>query len=283
MSNSTTKRQSILFKNKKKTDDERLEEILQKNRLINRQQPYIPPSESDEEINSSEEYTISPTTSSSSSDDDDDTEPLTQQEQPLSTEIPPVVIVPDLKMFWVGCLLGMIIAIAMNMLCIWFIVTSWNRTNNANDLIHSINLNLTNASINTDDGCLSCSGSTSYINGIMHTDVNSELLPQFSLNGGIIIDNIIFEPENTYSSNINTSILFENNMEASNMLVSKQPGFISIPLETSSQLTTIGACPSSNLLVPSIYAYKSLMLIDQYYICFCGSTNKYCSILTQTS
>lgn len=280
MSSSTTRPQSTLFNtNKRKSDNEKIDEILRKNRLINRQQPYEPPSDSDEEpqeVNSSEDYTIA-------SSEEDDTEPLTERSpSSLSTETPPVMIVPDLKLFWVGCLLGMIIAIATNMVCIWLITASWNRNNHANNLIHSINLNLTNASINTDDGCMSCSGSTSNINGIMHTNIDSELVPQFSSNGGIIIDNILFGPDNTYSSNANTSVLFENNMEASNMLVSQEPGFISIPLETSSQLTTIGACPSSGLLVPSIYAYKNIAP-TQYYICFCGSTNKYCSILTQTS
>jgi len=284
--------------NKPQTDDERLQEILRKNRLINRQDnKYVPPSSSSEEENSSEEMNNSEPLSDDNDsigsideyviEDRDNANLLKQSDQPL----PPVVITPNLTMFWVGMFLIITIGFLINVGMIYPTVVSWNRNNNATGLIDLITKNIKNASSNDGSDCMSCtydsvSGQyTTHINGIMHTDINSEIVNQFSLNGGITIDHVDFDTLYITSSNQNTSILFENNMEASNMLISNPPGLISIPLETSSQLTTIGACPSSDILVPSIYAYKKLTGSDPpayYYICFCESTNKYCHILTQT-
>lgn len=274
---------------KAKTDDERLQEILTKNRLINRQQQYVPPSSSSEEENSSEEITLNEEPGSSEeyaveSEEIEDVQPLTQQEEPL----PPIVVTPNLTAFWVGMFFIIAIGFFINLAMIYPTVVAWNRNNNATGLIDLITENINNASANTGSDCMSCtfdsvSGKyTTHINGIMHVNINSEILIQFD--GGIIIDNIDFEFTSVTSSNQNTSILFENNLEASNMLISDAPGLISVPLETSSQLTTIGACPSSDNLVPSIYAYKQLSGTDPpiYYICFCDTTNKYCHNLTET-
>lgn len=277
---------------KPKTDDERLQEILTKNRLINRQEQYAPPSSSSEEENSSEEYMIANEEQPGSSEEYaveseeiEDTQPLSSnQEEPL----PPIVITPNLTAFWVGMFLIITIGFLINVAMIYPTVVAWNRNNNATGLIDLITQNIHNASVNTDSDCMSCtfdslSGKyTSHIKGIMHLDINSELLIQFDR--GITIDNIDFEITSVKSSNQNTSILFENNLEASNVLVSSTAGLITIPLETSSQLTTIGACPSSNNLVPSIYAYKQLSGSNPpiYYICFCDSANKYCHNLTET-
>lgn len=283
---------------KPKTENDRLQDILKKNRLINRQDnQYVPPSSSSEEENSSEESDIIRNQESDNDDVDSTEEYVIQNEdddnllERTDQALPPVVITPNLTMFWVGMFLVLTLGFLINVGMIYPTVVSWSRNNNATGLIDLIKENIINASFNEGSDCMSCtydsvSGEyTTHINGIMHTDVNSEIINQFSSNGGIVIDNIDFDTTYITSSNQNTSILFENNMEASNMLISNPPGLISIPLETSSQLSTIGACPSSDILVPSIYAYKQLTGSDPpayYYICFCESTNKYCHILSQT-
>lgn len=269
-------------------------EILNKNRLINRQGPYRPPSSSssDDASVSSDEYIIQ-------SDDDvineednmiQSEEEIQQQESvPLTDPLPPVVVTPNASIFW-GCVLGlMILGILVNLGCIYLVVTSSSRNEDANHLIDLINENVANSSLNIDSDCMTCSygltpdETTTLINAIMHTNSDSELLTQFSQNGGITLDNINLPISYPSSSNVNTSILFENNLEASNMLISATPGLISIPLETSSQLTTLGTCPSSNNIVPSIYAYKQISVSSTtYYICFCESTNKYCQSLIET-
>lgn len=301
MSTFQTRRRSSLFntnKTNKTQQQQNFDEIIEKNRLIGKEGKLKEPptiSSSDDETDSSdEEFENEENESGYYYQPDDETEDEEDLLEKPTAEIDsstPLIIEPDLKVFWVGVMIAMMIAIAMNMVCIWLIISSWDRNNSANHLIDLVNTNITNANSNNNSDCMSCYHNidtdeyTTSINAIMNLDVNSEIITQFDTSG-IIMDNMFFTELGVFSNNINTSILFENNLEASNMLISSTPGLISVPLETSSSLSSIGNCPSPDNLVPSIYAYKKLPIFPatdpEYYICFCNSNNKYCHILTQT-
>lgn len=307
MSTFQTRRQSSLLnktpnRSNKTPQQQKFDEIIEKNRLIGKggrlQEPPTVSSD-DDETDYSEDTSENNASGEENGyyyeqDDDNSNEIdglIDEEKNKTITDSTPLVITPDLKPFWIGVMLAMMIGIAMNMVCIWLIISSWDRNNNCNSIIDKLNVNIDNANSNNNSLCMTCSYDsesdeyTTYIKAIMQLDFNSEIVTQFDENG-IIIDNVYFSQDGVSMNNVNTSILFENNLEASNMLISSQPGLISIPLETSSTLSTIGVCPSSDNIVPSIYAYKNIITSptpsSEYYICFCNSNNKYCHILTQT-
>lgn len=204
---------------------------------------------------------------------------LNNQQNPSSNAN--IIIKPNFKTFWITLFVAMTIAVAINMVCIWLVIVSWNRNNDLNHQMNILSQNIKNQSEGA-ESCISCdynpitSQYTANIKGIMSLNADSKIITQFK-NEGINIDNVLFKLDSLLSNNVSTSFLFENDLGASNMLISQSPGFITVP--TAKDLTgfTNSICDYSTAFVPYIYVFNNNA--GSNFLCLCSLGNPLCHIL----
>jgi hypothetical protein len=201
---------------------------------------------------------------------------LEEEEEPKLDEVPSnQVVKPDFTAFWSIMLASFIFFMLMSISTAYLSGNSWVVNNNIHDQIKGIKANI-NASKNNEisSNCLTCTDNgdgtyTTIIKSVM--DVPSLANTQFTT--GFSIDNIAFDTvdSNIESTNPNTLFLFDNNLGASNDIVSIPPGLISLPI-SSGILPSL--CTSSYVFESSIYA--NIDVSNNLNLCVCDTTNNYC-------
>lgn len=185
------------------------------------------------------------------------------------------IVNPDFTVFWSILMGTFIFFMLMSISTAYLSGNSWVVNNNINSQIKGIETNINDSKMNEiTSQCLSCINNgdgtyTTSIKGIM--DVLGNTAIQFAT--GFSIDNIAFDPvrNDMESSDPTTLFLFDNDLGASNDLVSVPPGLISLPISSG---VLLPLCTQSNVFESSIFA--NIDVSNNLQLCVCDTTNNYC-------